>query len=506
MTEIAIGRALISVSDKRGLTPFATALVDNGVQIVSSGGTATHLDEAGIPVTRVEDVTGAPEMLGGRVKTLHPRVHGGILADLGNEAHRQNLLDFGIEPFQLVVSNLYPFEAAVASGADPQTVIENVDIGGPTLIRAAAKNHEWVAVVVSPDRYTEIIDAIERGGTTAELRADLAREAFFRTAQYDAAIVNWLHDTDRRDRFVLPLELTQPLRYGENPHQPAALYSSGSSQGWWARTDQIQGKEMSFNNYADADAAWRLVNDLPEPSIAILKHMNTCGAATGSALADAFTKAWACDPVSAFGGVVACNAELDGATSRAIGEYFVEIVICPAITDEARAVLAQKKGLRVLVAPMPSDDGLDLRSIDDGFLVQVRDSVGSGSVEWDTKTREPTDSERLDLEMAWIVAAHTKSNAIVLVKDGAAIGVGAGDQSRVGAAERALVRAGERAVGAACASAAFFPFRDGPDLLALAGVSAIIEPGGSMRDSEVIESASEHDVALVFAGERHFKH
>ena len=506
MTEIAVGRALISVSDKRGLTPFAASLVDNGVEIVSSGGTAEHLDEAGIPVTRVEEVTGAPEMLGGRVKTLHPRIHGGILADLGNGEHRQDLLDFGIATFQLVVSNLYPFEATVASDADYATAIENIDIGGPTLIRAAAKNHDWVAVVVSPDRYDEIIAAIESGGTSAELRADLAREAFFRTSQYDAAIVNWLHADDGQRKLVLPLELTTSLRYGENPHQPAALYSSGSSQGWWNRAEQLQGKEMSFNNYADADAAWRLVNDLPEPSVAILKHMNTCGAATGSTLADVFSKAWECDPISAFGGVIACNAPIDGATARAIAECFVEIVICPAIEDEARAVLAQKKNVRVLVAPEPSGDSVDMRSIDDGYLVQVRDKVAMDDDAWQMMTREPTDAERRDLEMAWIVAAHTKSNAVVLVKDGAAIGVGAGDQSRVGAAERALARAGPRAVGAACASDAFFPFRDGTDLLARAGVTAIIEPGGSMRDDEVIASANDHGIALVFTGERHFKH
>lgn len=506
MTEIAVGRALISVSDKRGLTPFAASLVDNGVMIVSSGGTAAHLDQAGIPVVRVEDVTGAPEMLGGRVKTLHPRIHGGILANLGEEEHRQDLLDFGIEAFQLVVSNLYPFESAVASGADRNTVIENIDIGGPTLIRAAAKNHDWVAVVVSPDRYEEVTAAIERGGTTAEFRASLAREAFYRTAQYDASITNWLHGHDGQANLVLPLERTASLRYGENPHQSAALYSSGSSKGWWAQADQIQGKEMSFNNYADADAAWRLVNDLPKSSVAILKHMNTCGAATGSSLATAFSKAWACDPVSAFGGVVACNTELDAETARAVAEYFVEIVVCPAVTDDAKAVLSQKKGLRVLVGPEPSGDNLDVRSIDDGLLIQVRDSVAVDRDAWEEKTRVPEESEWRDLEMAWIIAAHTKSNAIVLVKDGAAVGVGAGDQSRVGAAERALAKAGDRSVGAACASDAFFPFRDGPDLLALAGVSAIIEPGGSMRDSEVIESASEHDVALVFTRERHFKH
>jgi phosphoribosylaminoimidazolecarboxamide formyltransferase/IMP cyclohydrolase len=506
MTEIAVERALISVSDKTGLTPFAASLVDSDVEIVSSGGTAAHLDAAGIPVTRVEDVTGAPEMFGGRVKTLHPRIHGGILADLEEQAHRQDLLDFGIETFQLVVSNLYPFEDAVASGADRRTVIENIDIGGPTLIRAAAKNHDWVAVVVSPNRYDQIIAAVNGGGTTAELRADLAREAFFRTAQYDAAIVNWLHGKDDASRLVLPLELATALRYGENPHQPAALYSTGASQGWWNRAEQVQGKDMSFNNYADADAAWRLVNDLPKPSVAILKHMNTCGAATGPSLVEAFSKAWECDPTSAFGGVIACNTLLDGATARAVSDYFVEIVICPAIDDEARAVLAQKQRVRVLVAPEPSGDRLDIRSIDDGYLVQVRDRVGVDDDAWQMMTRDPEDAERRDLEMAWIVAAHTKSNAVVLVKDGAAIGVGAGDQSRVGAAERALARAGPRADGAACASDAFFPFRDGPDILAQAGVTAIVEPGGSMRDDEVIESANEHNISLVFTGERHFKH
>ena len=506
MTEIAIGRALISVSDKRGLTPFAASLVDNGVEIVSSGGTALHLDEAGIPVTRVEDVSGAPEMLGGRVKTLHPRIHGGILADLGKDSHRQDLLDYGVDTFQLVVVNLYPFEETVAGGADYPTAIENIDIGGPTLIRAAAKNHDWVAVVVSPDRYDSIVAAVESGGTTAHQRAELAREAFYRTAQYDAAIVNWLHSTDGQERLVLPLEMTASLRYGENPHQPAALYSSGSSEGWWARAEQIQGKEMSFNNYADADAAWRLATDLPPTSVAILKHMNACGAAYGVTLVEAFNKAWACDPVSAFGGVIACNAELDGPTAKAICQYFVEIIIAPSINDEAKAVLAQKKNLRVMTAPLPSEDNLDVRSIDDGFLVQVRDGVSVDTDGWELQSREPTDHEREDLAMAWVVAAHTKSNAIVLVKDGAAIGVGAGDQSRIGAAERALAGAGDRVVGAVCASDAFFPFRDGPDALAEAGVTAIIEPGGSMRDSEVIESATEHNVALVFTGERHFRH
>jgi len=505
VTRVAVRRALISVSDKRGLTPFAEALVEHGVEIVSSGGTVTHLEQAGIPVTSVQDVTGAPEMLGGRVKTLHPHIHGGVLADLGKENHRQDLVDRGIEPFQLVVANLYPFEETVSGGADHATAIEHIDIGGPALIRAAAKNHAWVAVVVSPERYDEVITAIAQGGTTAGLRLELARDAFFRTARYDAAIVNWL-ESDGADKLVLALDKQASLRYGENPHQTAALYSAGPSTGWWATGSQLQGKEMSFNNYADADAAWKLATDLSEGSVAVLKHMNACGAARGETMLDAFTKAWACDPLSAFGGVVALKGELDGDTARAITEYFVEIVIAPTITDEARAVLAQKKNLRIFVASNPSSFNLDIRSIDDGFLVQEADALRSAVEGWEVKTRKPTQKERNDLEMAWIVAGHTKSNAIVLVNDGAAVGVGAGDQSRVGAAQRALTKAGDRAKGAVCASDAFFPFRDGPDALAAAGVTAIVEPGGSARDDEVIESAKEHDVALLFTGERHFKH
>jgi phosphoribosylaminoimidazolecarboxamide formyltransferase/IMP cyclohydrolase len=505
VTRIAIGRALVSVSDKRGLTPFAVSLVDHGVEIVSSGGTADHLDAAGIPVTRVEDVTGAPEMLGGRVKTLHPRIHGGILADLASAEHRASLMDFGIEPFQLVVVNLYPFEQTVASGASDAEIIEHIDIGGPAMIRAAAKNHAWVATVVSPDRYDAIIAAIATGGTTEAFRVELAREAFFRTAEYDAVISNWM-ERDGAERLVLPLVKRSELRYGENPHQPAALYALADGRGWWSLATQIQGKEMSFNNYADADAAWRLANDLPAGSVTIVKHMNACGAAIADTVHDAFEKAWACDPLSAFGGVVAVNGDLDVDTAKAIASRFVEIVIAHRIDDGARSVLAQKRNVRVLIAPAPSGHDLDVRSIDDGFLVQKRDAIGDGSGNWESKGRRPSPRELRDLEMAWIVAAHTKSNAIVLVNDGAAVGVGAGDQSRVGSAERALARAGERARGSVCASDAFFPFRDGPDLLAGAGVTAIVEPGGSMRDDEVIESANEHAMALLFTGERHFRH
>jgi phosphoribosylaminoimidazolecarboxamide formyltransferase/IMP cyclohydrolase len=505
MTRMAVRRALISVSDKTGLIEFVEALVACGVEIVSSGGTAAHLEDAGIAVTTVESVTGAPEMLGGRVKTLHPFIHGGVLADLAKSDHRDDLADRGIEPFELVVVNLYPFEDTVASGADYATAIENIDIGGPTLIRAAAKNHRWVTVVVSPDRYGDVAEAVATGGTTDAMREELAREAFFRTARYDAAIVNWL-ERDEGDHLVLALSAQASLRYGENPHQAAGLYAVPGSIGWWATGTQLQGKEMSFNNYADADAAWKLVNDLPENSVVILKHMNACGAARGDSVHEAFTKAWACDPLSAFGGVVAFNAPLDGSTAQAIAENFVEIVMAPDITDEAARVLAGRKNVRVFLAEPPSGCDLDIRTIDDGVLVQRADKVETSTQAWSVMTREPTEAERADLLMAWIVAAHTKSNAIVLVNDGAAVGVGAGDQSRVGAAQRALAKAGDRAVGAVCASDAFFPFRDGPDALAAAGVTAIVEPGGSMRDDEVIESGMENDVALLFTGERHFRH
>jgi phosphoribosylaminoimidazolecarboxamide formyltransferase/IMP cyclohydrolase len=505
MTKIAVSRALISVSDKTGLTQFAQALVDQGVEIVSSGGTSAHLQDAGIPVRRVVDVTGASEMLGGRVKTLHPNIHGAILADLGRPDHRRDLADIGLDPFQLVVVNLYPFESAVRRGADYATAIENIDIGGPTLIRAAAKNHAWVAVVVYPDRYDEVLAAVAGGGTTAELRESLSKDAFFRTAKYDAAIVNWL-ERDGGDRLVLPLTKKSELRYGENPQQSAALYATDDADGWWSHAEVVQGKEMSFNNYADADAAWKLVSDLRPRSAAVLKHMNACGAASGESMAEAFAKAWECDPVSAFGGVIALNEELDGDTAEAIAKYFVEIVIAPSVDADAREILSTQKNLRVLVAPPLSDSDLDVRTIDDGFLIQERDEKPSSAASWEAKTREPTESELRDLEMAWTVCAHTKSNAIVIVKDGAAVGVGAGDQSRVGAVERALLRAGERAKGAVCASDAFFPFRDGPDALAAAGITAIVEPGGSVRDDEVAESAIEHDVALLFTGQRHFRH
>ena len=505
MNRIPVRRALISVSDKTGLAELGHRLHAAGVEIVSSGGTAGALRDAGVPVRPITDVTGSPEMLGGRVKTLHPTVHGGILADLGNGEHVADLETRRIEPIQLVVVNLYPFEATVAGDATPAEAIEQIDIGGPAMIRAAAKNHAWVAVVVSPDRYDEVASAVEAGGTTGDLRADLAREAFFLTAAYDAAIVNWF-ERDGADRLVLPMEKVSGLRYGENPHQPAAVYTSVGGEGWWLRAEQVQGKEMSFNNYADAEAAWRLVDDLPPGSAVILKHMNACGAATGDSAAEAFGKAWECDPLSAFGGVVGLNQPLDGDTAAVVAPRFVEVVVAPAITDEARELLGRKKNLRILVAPPPSDDDLDVRGIDGGLLVQKRDAVAAAPDEWDAQGRAPTPAEIDDLALAWVVAAHAKSNAIVLVRDGAAIGIGAGDQSRVGAAERALAKAGDRAAGSVCASDGFFPFRDGIDVLAAAGVTAVVEPGGSVRDDEVVDAATEAGMAIMFTHRRHFRH
>ena len=509
MSSIPVQRALISVSDKTGLTDFAERLHSAGVEIVSSGGTARHLTEAGIPVMSVAEVTAAPEMLGGRVKTLHPNIHGGILADLGDEQHLGDLEARGIDPFQLVVVNLYPFEETIAGDPTDEEAIEQIDIGGPTMIRAAAKNHRWVGVVVSPDRYGEVAEAVESGGLPADLRQVLANEAFARTAAYDAAIVAWMgHGFEE---VTGSLDHAQNLRYGENPHQFAALYAEHDADGWWRHANKLQGKEMSFNNYADTEAAWRLVADLTRPAAVVVKHTNPCGCAEADTPAAAFRAAWDCDPVSAFGGVIALNAELDAETAAEIAEYFTEIVIAPSVNPAAAEVLSERKNLRVLEAPFASTHDLDVRRIDGGYLVQERDRVATAGDSlpegWEVvSARQPTAEEVPDLRFAWTVAAHTKSNAIVVAKDRAAIGVGAGDQSRIGAAERALARAGDRAPGSVAASDGFFPFRDAIDLLAGAGITAVVEPGGSVRDDEVIAAADERDVALVFTRRRHFLH
>ncbi|HEU5111950.1 MAG TPA: bifunctional phosphoribosylaminoimidazolecarboxamide formyltransferase/IMP cyclohydrolase [Acidimicrobiia bacterium] len=500
LSRVVVKRALISVYDKTGLVSFAERLAGAGVEIVSSGGTAVALTVAGIEVNTVAEVTGAPEMLGGRVKTLHPSIHGAILARTDDEQDLADLQANGIEPFQLVVVSLYPFRETLATpGVTEPEIIEKIDIGGPTMIRAAAKNHRFVGVVTSAGQYDMVAEAVERGGLDDELRRALATEAFFHTAAYDAAIVGWIGE----DR-VLPLRHVTDLRYGENPHQPGSIYVEDGSGPWWAGAEQLQGKEMSFNNYVDAEAAWRLVSD-KEGCVAIVKHTNACGAAYGDEVAEAFERAWACDPLSAFGGVIGINGSLDATTAKSIAEKFVEVVVCTGVDDEARVVLGPKENLRVLEARPPGQGDPDLRRVESGVLIQERDTtIGE---QWEVVSeRQLTDVERDELEFAWIVAMHTKSNAIVVVKDRAAVGVGAGDQSRIGAAERALSRAGERSVGAVAASDAFFPFRDGLDVLAQAGVTAVVEPGGSRNDAELIAAANEHGIALVFTGRRHFKH
>jgi phosphoribosylaminoimidazolecarboxamide formyltransferase/IMP cyclohydrolase len=499
MSVVPVRRALISVFDKEGLVPFAQRLSAAGVAIVSSGGTAKALGDAGVAVTPVEEVTGAPEMFGGRVKTLHPMIHGGILARLDVDTDVADMEANDIEAFQLVVVNLYPFRETVASGAGDDEVIEKIDIGGPAMVRAAAKNYRHVGIVTSPEQYEAVAEAVEGGGLGAELRKQLAAEAFFRTASYDAAIVGWIGDD-----MVIPLRHVTELRYGENPHQEAALFVEDGSSPWWRTAVQLQGKEMSFNNYADAEAAWRLASADPG-MVVIVKHTNPCGAARGGEVADTFERAWACDPLSAFGGVIAVNGPVDAETASSIAEKFVEVLICTGASDEALEILGQKSAVRVLVAGAPGEADPGMSRLEQGFLVQERDSQASDV--WEVVSeRQPTEAEAHDLEFAWTVAMNTKSNAIVIVKDGAAIGVGAGDQSRVGAAERAVARAGDRAQGGAAASDAFFPFRDGLDALADAGVTAVIEPGGSRNDQEVIDAADEHGIALVFASNRHFRH
>ncbi len=503
-----VRRALISVFDKAGLIEFASRLVDAGVELVSSGGTARTLAEAGLPVVSVESVTNAPEMLGGRVKTLHPRIHAGILADQGNADHMAELRSHDITPFDLVVVNLYPFEATAATaGVTESEIVEQIDIGGPTMIRAAAKNHQSVGVVTSPDLYDEVADAVAAGGLSDELRRRLARVAFFHTARYDAAIVEWMErGPDLPERAVLAVERFAVLRYGENPHQPAGLYRQEGSAGWWSAARQLQGKPMSFNNYADAEAAWRLVQAFAQPACVIVKHANPCGVAIRPNLADAASAAWSCDPLSAFGGVVALNRPLDAATADVLAAAgFVEIIVVPEVVDAAG--LAAKTNLRLIEAGAPHTDDPDWRRVDGGFLLQQRDEVGFDLAGSTTVTlRHPTEREHADLEFAWTVAAHTKSNAIVVVADGLAVGIGAGDQSRVGAAERALAKAGERADGAVAASDAFFPFPDGIDVLAAGGVTAVVQPGGSKGDETVVAAADEHDMAMVFTHRRHFLH
>ena len=520
----AIRRALISVSDKSGLERLGRFLGAQGVEVLSTGGTATALRKAGVAVTDVSAHTGFPEMMDGRVKTLHPTIHGGLLGIRGNAAHETAMHTHKITPIDLLVVNLYPFEATVAKGAAFADCIENIDIGGPALIRSAAKNHDWVTVVVDPEDYDTVIAEMEagNGAVGAMTRRRLAATAYARTAAYDAAIASWfagqLGETFPH-RATFAGTLKQSLRYGENPHQQAALYVGGQPRPGVANAQQVQGKELSFNNLNDTDAAFELAAEFSEPAAVIVKHANPCGVAIGADLNDAYAKALACDPVSAFGGIIAVNRGLDGATAAAIAKLFAEVIIAPSLDDEAKALLAAKKNLRVLVTgamPDPRQAGMTLRSLAGGYLLQSRDDrVFEDALNVVTK-RAPTASEMADLRFAFAVCKHVKSNAIVYAKGGATVGLGAGQMSRVDSSRIAAWKcretseaAGEavsRAMGSVVASDAFFPFADGLLAAADAGATAVIQPGGSVRDAEVIAAADEKGLAMVFTGMRHFRH
>ena len=506
-----VTRALISCYDKSGVAELATRLVGHGVELVSTGSTAKAIRDAGVDVLEVADLTGFPECLDGRVKTLHPRVHAGILADRTDPAHVAELDEMGITAIDLVVVNLYPFEDTVRSGACDADVIEMIDIGGPTLLRAAAKNHGSVGVVVDPADYDQVLAELAADGGLGEgLRRRLAAKAFQHTAAYDAGVSAWF----QRDE-VLPAQLTlaaprrSALRYGENPHQAAAVYDLPGATDGVAIAEQLHGKELSYNNLIDADAAWELAIDVPAPCVAIIKHTNPAGLAIGAALEDAYVRALEGDPVSAFGGIVAANRPLDAATAARIAEIFTEVVIAPGFDEGALEVLTARKNLRVLRMPHadPTRPRRQVRTIGGGILVQEADVAPEEYDDWRVVTSHGVDDALLDdLRLAWTACKHTKSNAITLVADGQLVGVGAGQMSRVDSVRLAVERSGGRHTGAVLASDAFFPFRDGPDAAAAAGVRAIVQPGGSVRDDEVIAAADEHGVAMVFTGRRHFRH
>ncbi len=506
-------RALLGVSDKTGLAGFARGLHEAGVELIATGGTARAIADAGLPVRQVSEVTGAPEMLDGRVKTLHPAIHAGILARRDIPEHMSTLAEHGYAPIDLVVVNLYPFAATVASGAERETVVENIDIGGPTMIRAAAKNSDAVAVVVSPSQYDEVLAEIrEAGAVSPATRRRLAAEAFAHVAAYDTAVADWLAaefaDGPMRRYFTTGGPLLAELRYGENPHQRGALYEVPGVPGGVAHARQLQGTPLSFTNWLDADAAAGLVAEFAEPAAAVIKHTNPCGFATGEDAHDAYVRAHACDPRSAYGGIVALNRTLDLGTAQELAKTFLEIVICPAIDDDAAARLARRERLRVLVLDRPDcAAAYDVRSLSGGLLVQTRDRVSAdrGSMQVASR-RQPTEAEWADLLVAWRVCRHVKSNAIVLVTDRMAVGVGAGQMSRVESAELAVARAGERVTGSVAASDAFFPLPDGLETLGRAGVRAVIHPGGSKNDADVTAAADALDMAVVYAGERHFRH
>ena len=500
--------ALLSVYDKTGVVDLAAGLHAAGWRIISSGGTAAAIAAAGVPVTDVADLTGTPAILGHRVVTLHPRIHGGILADPDDASHRTDMAEHGIEPIDLVVVNLYPFSS------DPG--IELIDIGGPAMVRAAAKNHAHVAVVVDPTDYATVLDEVRAAGAiSAATRRRLARTAFARTAAYDAAIVAWLDDTAPEPEALPPtihlaLERAEVLRYGENPHQQGARYrdmNAASGGGWWESAVQHGGKALSYLNVYDAEAAWRLVHRFTAPAAVIVKHANPCGVAVAADVTEAYRSAHACDPVSAFGGIVAVNRPVTVAMAEALAPVFTEVVIAPGYETGALDVLTAKANLRVLTASAPGSHRFDLRPIDGGLLVQQPDPVPLDRSAWQVVTAvAPTSEQWDDLEFAWTVCAAVSSNAIVYARDRQAVGIGAGQQNRLDSARIAAERSAGRAQGGVCASDAFFPFRDGLDAAVAAGVRAVIQPGGSVRDAEVIAAADEAGIAMVFTGTRHFRH
>ncbi len=496
-------RALISVYDKIGIVEFTNTLVSLGWEIISSGGTAQELLKSGVPVIEVAEVTQAPEMLGGRVKTLHPLIHGGILADRSNPEHLRDLEQRGITPIDLVVSNLYPFTSNPG--------IELIDIGGPTMVRAAAKNNAYVGIVIDPTDYEPILEEIKvNGSLSSKTRLHLAQKAFEHTASYDAAISNWLTQDNEELPNSLQIEFkkAQTLRYGENPHQMGSRYRNSSKSSWWDSAVMHGGKEMSYLNVYDTDAAWRLVHSLSEePSSVIIKHANPCGAAISTDITSAYQLAYDCDPISAFGGITAVNREVTKDMAERLTQVFTEVLVAPGFDSEALKILRTKKDLRILEAKKPEQTSFEMRSIGNSLLVQTSDVVDTNRDNWEVVTTcVPTESEWEDLEFAWKVAAQVTSNTIVLTKDLQAVGIGAGQQNRRDAGLLATTKAAGRAAGGACASDAFFPFRDGLDAAIEAGVAAVIQPGGSIRDKEVIAAAEEAEIAMVFTSERHFRH
>ncbi|MCB1266074.1 MAG: bifunctional phosphoribosylaminoimidazolecarboxamide formyltransferase/IMP cyclohydrolase [Mycobacterium sp.] len=517
-----IRRALISVYDKSGLIPLAQGLHEAGVDIVSTGSTAKTIADKGIPVTPVEFVTGFPEVLDGRVKTLHPHIHAGLLADTRNPEHVAALEKLKIEPFDLVVVNLYPFSETVDSGAETQECVEQIDIGGPSMVRAAAKNHASVAVVVEPLGYDGVLAAIRAGGFSLEDRRKLATLAFRHTAEYDIAVASWMGSTlapgegpeatsDLPPWFARYWRRSAVLRYGENPHQQAALYSDDIGWPGLAQAEQLHGKEMSYNNFADADAAWRAAFDHERICVAIIKHANPCGIAVSSvSVADAHRKAHECDPLSAFGGVIAANTEITREMAEQVSEVFTEVIVAPAYEEGAVEILARKKNIRVLVSSEPAIGGVEVRQIAGGLLMQERDALdapGDDPANWALVAGEAADEATLaDLAFAWRACRAVKSNAIVIAADGATIGVGMGQVNRVDAARLAVERGGDRVSGAVAASDAFFPFPDGLEVLTAAGVKAVVHPGGSVRDDEVTAAATAAGITMYLTGARHFAH